>query len=67
MPSDHSAGLDDLKSLAPVDPVPAKPDPEQAIYGVKSGPLSGSLERAQLLAESQVLKNQASAVWKTLP
>jgi len=57
VPANNSRGLDDNQRRFPVAPDPREPNPEDTISVLDLGPLYAALLNSQLLAESQVFKN----------
>ena len=53
LPSDHGGGLDDGNAGLPAVPDRGQPGPEKAVRGGQLGALDGTLEDADLMAQSK--------------
>ena len=59
MPSDHRRGLDDRQRVRPPRPDAGDDDPERTVDGPKPRSRSGATENRKLLAEKEVLGDEA--------
>ena len=61
MPADDGLGSNDVNDRTPIGPAARQPDPEQAIGLAQVRSFDVSLVDGQLLAKSQILKDEAPA------
>ena len=60
VPPDYGRGLDDDEAFSPSIPGPSQPEPEDAVLGFQPWAFGPSVEDDELLAQSQVFRNQVS-------
>ena len=61
VPADDGLGSNNVNDRTPIGPAARQPDPEQAIGWAQARSFGISLVDCQLLAESQILKDEAPA------